>query len=474
MKSVFNNYAFGGFIMSKIIQQSLAGAEQIDGDAQRKIVKARAKLMKGQIGMASILLPLELVEVDEERCQTMATDGRHIYYCATFLDSISEDELKGVLVHEGAHVIFEHMLRRSTRDPKVWNYATDFAINIWLQENGYDLPEGGLIDSKYRGQSAEEIYRTLTNDDEALQDAVNQLGGDQPQSGDGDSQSPDGGSQSSDDESGSGGGGSGGGGGGYSSLPSTVGEVWDAVNDDGSPMSEQQMSELSTEIKRTVSMAEKLENAMSRDGASSGWGEVKEVNSADVDWKDVFRDLLQSTMSNDTTWKRLNRRHQWRGINLPSSQKTPSGGELAVAIDVSGSVSQEELNIFGTELQNIAEECGIDKIRVCYCSTTVIKNEDNGEWWDVYELDHEELDLKVRGGGGTNFDPPFNLYNNPKWTTDDLSDVVAFLYFTDGWGHVSEDVEPDVPVFWMLTEKSSYTDDLPFGEKIYIDPTGLR
>ena len=73
--------------MSKIIQQSLAGAEQIDSDAQRKIVKARAKLMKGQIGMASILLPLELVEVDEKRCQTMATDGRHIYYCARCMNT---------------------------------------------------------------------------------------------------------------------------------------------------------------------------------------------------------------------------------------------------------------------------------------------------------------------------------------------------------------------------------------------------
>jgi len=469
MKSVFNNYAFGGFIMSKIIQQSLAVAEQIDSDARRKIIKARAKLMKGQIGMASILLPLELVEVDEKRCATLATDGRHIYYNPTFVLSLTEDALQGVLVHEGGHVIMEHPLRRGSRNFLIWNYACDYALNIWLVDTGWKLPEGGLVDSKYRGQIAELIYRTLTNDDEALQDAVNQLGGDQSQSGDGDS-------QSSDDESGEGQESETGDKesetGKYSSLPSTVGEVWDAVNNDGSPMSEQQMSELSTEIKRTVSMAEKLENAMSRDGASSGWGKIQEVNGANIDWKDVFRDLLKNTMSSDTTWRRLNRRHQWRGLHLPSQDQAPRGGTLLWITDTSCSVSQQELNVGARTVQDIAEDCGLDKIAACYCDTIVHKNED-GEWWDVYDLSYESLDLKIRGGGGTNFDPPFNLINN--YTDEDLlSDVVAVCYWTDGFGEVSPEVEPDFPVFWMLTEKSSYADDLPFGEKIYIDPTGLR
>ena len=176
------------------------------------------------------------------------------------------------------------------------------------------------------------------------------------------------------------------------------------------------------------------------------------------------------TKSTDTTWSRLNRRHQFRGINLPSQDKDPQGGCLAVAIDTSGSVSQSELNVFAKEIQNIAVECGLDRIMVCYCDTMVHKNSD-GEWWDIYELDHEELDLKIRGGGGTCFDPPFNLFNKH---TDDTDDVVAFAYFTDGWGSASEDVEPDVPVFWMLTEKSSYSDQLPFGEQIYVDPSSLR
>ena len=503
--------------MSQIIEKAIARAKHIsNGDAYTKLIKARAKLMKGHVGMASILLAVEFIE-DNERCKTMATDGKRIYYNSEFVMSISEDELIFVLLHEGAHIIFQHMLRRGTRDHKIWNYATDYVINIWLRDRGYTLPEGGLIDIKYRDMSSELVYRELTSSDEALQNAVDQIneGNDQD---DGDQDSGQGSGSGDSDESGdsdqdgSGLSGSGGSGssdesgsdcqkcedakssgndswglcddcyedqtsgkgsqtGKYSNLPDPVlgGEVWDAQDEDGNVLDQQQMAELSNEIIQRVSMAEKMEKAIGS-GSGGGFSEVQEVTSADVDWLEIFRDHLEDTKSSEPTWNRLNRRHQWRGINLPSYDKDPQGGCLAVAIDTSGSVSQSELNVFATEIQNIAVECGLDRIMVCYCDTMVHKNSD-GEWWDIYELDHEELDLKVRGGGGTCFDPPFNLFNKH---TDDTDDVVAFAYFTDGWGDVSEDVEPDVPVFWMLTEKSSYADALPFGEQIYVDPSSLR
>jgi predicted metal-dependent peptidase len=151
---------------------------------------------------------------------------------------------------------------------------------------------------------------------------------------------------------------------------------------------------------------------------------------------------------------------------LPSKTKSPLGGELAIAIDTSGSIDQHELNVFATEIQAMVEDCGIEKIRVCYCDTVVRKNEE-GDWWDEFDLDQgDDLELKARGGGGTEFDPPFNLLND---YTDDADDVQAFVYFTDGYGYVSENVEPDVPVLWCITEHSPYADRLPFGEKIYVD-----
>jgi predicted metal-dependent peptidase len=109
-------------------------------------------------------------------------------------------------------------------------------------------------------------------------------------------------------------------------------------------------------------------------------------------------------------------------------------------------------------------------VRVCYCDTVVRKNAE-GEWWDIYELDQgDTIELKVRGGGGTDFNPPFNLFND---FSDDVQDVQAFIYFTDGWGEVSADVEPSVPVVWCVTEESYYSERLPFGEIVYVDTSSL-
>ena len=458
-------------------------------DALNKIIKARSKLMKGNVGMASILLHLDLVEVDASRCDTMATDGKVIYYFPEFVMGCTEEELQGVLKHEALHVVYEHMIRRGQRHHKVWNIACDYVINAYLvYDLGDTLPDGGCLDRKYHRMTAEKVYQILFKDEDALQDAIDQIKQQKPQ-GDNSEEEQDAQTQGqggdeeadetsetgqgniSDDQTGEDGESNGEGTGDdtgqslFDSIPSAIGEVWDATTEDGEPMNEAEMQELKGEIQRAVSMADKL-HGMSSEGTSSGRGMAESNQDVSVDWKDTLRDLLQSTNSDDPSWSRLHRNHSWRGINLPSKVRSPQGGELAIAIDTSGSVSQHELNVFATEIQAMAEDCGLDKIRVCYCDTVVRKNQ-QGEWWDIYELDQgDDLELQVRGGGGTLFDPPFNLFNDH---SDDVDDVQAIVYFTDGWGEVSPEVEPDVPVFWAVTDKSTYSENLAFGEVVYVE-----
>ena len=440
-------------------------------NSEERMIKARAKLMKGNVGMATMLLKLTLIE-DNERCKTMATNGINIYWNDEFVKSISDEEIQAVLVHEASHVIWEHPLRIGKRNHELWNIATDYVINSWI---AYDLdmplPEGGLIDRKYKGQSAEQVYRTLSNDEDALNDALENL---QSNSDNGNSDSDadadtdaDANEDADTDATGNG----------QSKsleekladveLPS--GEVWMPTNENGQELSPTEMAELQEELQRTITMADKLDSI--GENPTGGFGKAMEqLNESYVDWVDVMRDLLQSVYSNNPTWTRLNKRHSWRGINLPSRDKEPKGGELVIAIDTSGSVSEEELNVFATEINSLAEECGINKIRVCYCDTTVHKNS-KGEWWDEYDLDCEELELVCRGGGGTDFDPPFNLYND---YTDDTDDVIAFIYFTDAYGQCSSEVEPNVPVIWALSGgENNWSNELPFGEKVAIDFSSL-
>ena len=69
-------------------------------------------------------------------------------------------ESKFVIAHEILHALLRHDVRQDERDPLYFNYAYDFAINLWLRDMDIGtFPEiGGLYDERFRGWSAESIY----------------------------------------------------------------------------------------------------------------------------------------------------------------------------------------------------------------------------------------------------------------------------------------------------------------------------
>ena len=112
-----------------------------------RVLQARARLMKHDVGIASMLLNLELVETD--KCDTMATNGKEILWNPKFVKEITDREIECVLIHESMHVVWEHPLRRGKRNHELWNVATDYVINAYIKiDLGMDLPQGGLFNYK--------------------------------------------------------------------------------------------------------------------------------------------------------------------------------------------------------------------------------------------------------------------------------------------------------------------------------------
>ena len=96
----------------------------------------------------------------------MATDGVSLYYNPDFVETLNAATLAGTLAHEVMHPALHHHVRRSGRDPKRWNEACDYAINPLLVDAGLSLPEGVLLDNRFRGMSAEQIYNLLETESE--------------------------------------------------------------------------------------------------------------------------------------------------------------------------------------------------------------------------------------------------------------------------------------------------------------------
>ena len=132
---------------------------------EEKIVTARISLLLKKPFFGNMATRLILKEKPE--IGTAATDGRHLWYAPEFIDRLDVKQVEFLLAHEVLHVAFEHMLRRGDRNPQGWNVAADYAINQILDdENIGSKPTGDdapLLDSQYRGLSAEQIYEKLSD-----------------------------------------------------------------------------------------------------------------------------------------------------------------------------------------------------------------------------------------------------------------------------------------------------------------------
>ena len=126
-----------------------------------RVSRARIQLMLNNPYLASATARLKFREVEESWCPTMATDGFNIFVNLKFVDTLTEDEVIGVMAHEVMHCVLGHNDRRKNREPEMWNVAVDYATNLILSDAGIVLPENALLDWQYRGMTAEDIYLEL-------------------------------------------------------------------------------------------------------------------------------------------------------------------------------------------------------------------------------------------------------------------------------------------------------------------------
>jgi predicted metal-dependent peptidase len=182
---------------------------------------------------------------------------------------------------------------------------------------------------------------------------------------------------------------------------------------------------------------------------------VKAIINPRVPWQDLLRQFLERTARNDYTWTTLNSNYLSQGIFLPTlrSNELP---RLVIAVDTSGSVDQKDLDQFAAEVNAVLELMSDSEITVLYCDTQI-----NGDP-EIFTRGDLPLTLQARGGGGTDFRPPFT------WIEEQQEQPAALIYLTD-MDCDKFPPEPDYPVLWTRIKKPWTTYPAPFGEMIEID-----
>lgn len=400
---------------------------------QLKLTRARAQLVLRQRFFATLCLRLNLIAAG---VPTMATNGKVIYYNSAFVDSLTPEELEGLLAHEVLHCALAHHCRRGTRDPRLWNEAADFAINPILLKNGFVLPAGALIKDEYEGLSVEEIYARRQQDSGS--------GGSPPFH----SPSPQGSAPDAnapprtqsqtageaDDLA--------------EPRPGGFGEVLDATDDLGNPASEAEKTRQEREWSIAAEQAMRAGKACGQEAADID-RPLKETRESKQDWRAVLWEFVGATIPSDYRWCPPNRRFVASGLYLPSVHRE-GVGKIVIGMDTSGSIGVEALKQCAGEISAISDQVQPEVIYVVYCDEAVNRTQEFGP--------SEPITLEPRGGGGTNFRPVF------EWVEKNNVLPACLIYLTDLECNDYPDAAPGYPVLWVTDSRRT----APFGETLKI------
>lgn len=175
---------------------------------------------------------------------------------------------------------------------------------------------------------------------------------------------------------------------------------------------------------------------------------VDKLLKSKVNWRQQFRNFISSA---DETKKKTtrNRRNKRYGLTYPGTKRERLF-HLAVAMDVSGSISQEQRSMFFIELDKILE-LGY-QITVMTCDTEVK---------DVFKYEKKGKLPEIHGGGGT-------MYNPVMLKVRDEIKPDALVFFGDMDCFDEKDItNPGIPLLWAITGKQNPPTN--FGRKLYID-----
>jgi predicted metal-dependent peptidase len=174
---------------------------------------------------------------------------------------------------------------------------------------------------------------------------------------------------------------------------------------------------------------QEIKNAMIQSAAAAGAGRtpagiqrmIKSMTEPKMDWRQLVQQEIQSIVRNDYSFQRVNRKSMHSGAILPG-MKEATTIDVAISIDMSGSIGDEDATAFLSEIKGIMDQYEDFRINL-WCFDTEVYN------WKTITHDeaHELVDYEPQGGGGTDFEV------NWRFMEENGIQPKKFIMFTDGY-----------------------------------------
>ncbi len=409
--------------------------EEMRVEVYDRIIVARVGLLLRHPFFGNMATRLRILAADDW-LPTAAVDGRNLYYNTQFFNAMTNKEIEFVVAHEILHCVFDHLERREDRNPMIYNIAADYKVNNLLVRDRIGVTPSIVDcfqDFKYEEWTSEEIYDELfeqakQNGEEFLQQLGEML--DEHLDGEG-------------DEDGNG----------------DAGEEKDAngngVSKKKPTYSKEQIKQIKDEIKEGMMQAAQAAGAGNTPGEIQRM--IKELTEPKMNWREILQQQIQSTIRNDFTFQRPNRKSWHTGAILPGMDFDETI-DICVAVDMSGSIGNVQAQDFLSEIQGIMDQYKDYNIKV-WCFDTKVYNEQ-----DFSANGGEDLrDYKVMGGGGTDFDA------NWIYMKDQDIQPKKFIMFTDGYPWDSWGDESYCDTVFLIHSHHDKNTQAPFGTTVHYE-----
>lgn len=390
---------------------------------EQRLTRAKIQLYEGQPFFSYIVNHMQLIENNKD-CPTMGVDAKgNCYYNTTFVDKLTEDELKTILSHEAMHCALMHLVRLGNKDLNIWNISTDLVINAMLVSAGFTFPSSKDIkpllpqsNSFFANKkeikdidkkTAEMIYNELYD----IADKIK--------------------------------------------VPMFDQHIYSDGNEDGNKnknsvgTSQEDIDKWKQVITEAAHFAKQKGNL-----PANMQRMVDKILNKKLNWKQLLYRYITNEIQFDFTYARPSRKFISTGIYFPSTAK--ENIKIMAAIDTSGSISQKELGLFLGEIYKITKSFNNFEIEVLFHDTEISSRSK----FNHSNL-HKLVNLKPTGGGGTSHKEVFEYANKVKPN--------ILLCFTDGYSDINTCQKFSNSIF-VLTDESMKPN---FGNSIHFDRSDL-
>lgn len=394
--------------------------------AEQKLTRAIVWLMnEPKYAAFSGLYLMGKTEV-QDNIPTACTNGRDEFYGRAFVETLPEEEVRGVKLHETWHKAARHLTvwkSLAEENQMLANMAMDYVINLFIYDSDTKgthvrLPEGALLDTKYRNMDVAQVYKLLK------QEQQNGQGNGKGKASTGQASGSDENGNSLDQHD-------------WASADSFTAEEEEAL-----------ANEVDQALRQGKLIAGKLGANLPR--------ALDEMLAPKVDWREQLRDFVGAFAAGAdlTSYRKPNRRMMGNSLIMPS-HISETVGKMVIAIDASGSIWGKVLTAFLSEVGSICEMVKPESIELLYWDSSVCQHEvyDEGSYAGLV------TSTKPRGGGGT----------RPQCVVDYLRKkaikpeciVVLTDGYVDGWG-----TDWPAPTLWCITENNIVS---PVGKSVHME-----